>query len=56
MWGVGDAFKYALNTNRMVVFADKEQWVYVDPRDCRDRSWGCYFEPVASCSEDVSEA
>ena len=56
MWGLGEAFKYALNTDRMVVFADREKWVYVDPRDCASRSWGCYFEPVASCSEAVRDA
>eukprot|EP00750_Incisomonas_marina_P029193 INCI7066.3.p1 GENE.INCI7066.3~~INCI7066.3.p1 ORF type:complete len:429 (+),score=72.73 INCI7066.3:48-1289(+) len=51
MWGLGEAFKYALNSGRMLVFAEAERWVYVDPRDCSSRSWGCYFEPVASCSE-----
>ena len=55
MWGVGNAFKYALNTGRMVVFADEEVWTYVDPRDCKSRSWGCYFEPVSTCSEEVGK-
>lgn len=51
MWGVGEVLKYAYNTKRMVVFAEKEQWVYVDERDCPSQSWGCYFEPLASCLE-----
>lgn len=31
--------RYAYNTKRMVVFAEKEQWVYVDERDCPSQSW-----------------